>query len=121
MPLDDMRWPMHRVALHHIAASGTPDAARRAQYPLAALLGAVADAGSISASGAVLGSYRHVWGELKRWESALGQPPIYLEKGQAARLTDFGTVAVGRAPGGAVAADRGLGYAELEHAFAAAF
>ena len=36
-------------------------------------------------------SYRHVWGELKRWESELGQELIVWEKGQSARLSDFGT------------------------------
>jgi putative molybdopterin biosynthesis protein len=31
-----------------------------------------------------------VWGELKRWELELGQPLILWEKGQAARLSEFG-------------------------------
>lgn len=54
------------------------------------LLQAVREAGSIGAAAKSLSlSYRHVWGELKRWESALGQPLIHWEKGQAARLTEF--------------------------------
>ena len=36
-------------------------------------------------------SYRHVWGELKRWEDELGNELVVWEKGQAARLTPFGT------------------------------
>lgn len=58
--------------------------------PLMDLLQAVRDAGSIGAGAKSLGlSYRHVWGELKRWEQTLGQPLILWEKGQAARLSGF--------------------------------
>ena len=54
------------------------------------LLQAVREEGSIGAAAKSLSlSYRHVWGELKRWELALGQPLILWEKGQAARLTEF--------------------------------
>jgi putative molybdopterin biosynthesis protein len=57
-----------------------------------ALLQSVNQHGSISAAARELGlSYRHVWGELKRWETSLGQSLIVWEKGQSARLTDFGT------------------------------
>jgi putative molybdopterin biosynthesis protein len=57
-----------------------------------ALLQSVALHGSISAAARELGlSYRHVWGELKRWETSLGQSLIVWEKGQSARLTEFGT------------------------------
>jgi molybdate transport repressor ModE-like protein len=56
------------------------------------LLQAVAEHGSISAAARALGlSYRHVWGELKRWEQELGQELIVWEKGQSARLSAFGT------------------------------
>jgi putative molybdopterin biosynthesis protein len=55
-----------------------------------ALLQAVRDNGSISMAAKSLGlSYRHVWGELKRWEQILEQPLIIWEKGQPARLTEF--------------------------------
>jgi putative molybdopterin biosynthesis protein len=55
------------------------------------LLGAVREHGSISAAAKALGfSYRHVWGELKRWESELGHSLVVWEKGQPARLTEFG-------------------------------
>ncbi|HEY8360615.1 MAG TPA: substrate-binding domain-containing protein [Ramlibacter sp.] len=55
------------------------------------LLHAVQEHGSISGAAKSVGwSYRHVWGELKRWEAELGQPLILWEKGQAARLSSFG-------------------------------
>ncbi|RYY74396.1 MAG: LysR family transcriptional regulator, partial [Comamonadaceae bacterium] len=55
------------------------------------LLHAVQEHGSISAAARALGlSYRHVWGELKRWEAELAQPLIIWEKGQRARLSPFG-------------------------------
>lgn len=58
--------------------------------PLMDLLQAVRHAGSIAGAAKGLGlSYRHVWGELKRWEKTLGQALIVWEKGQAARLTGF--------------------------------
>ena len=43
------------------------------------------DSGSISAAARELSlSYRHVWGELKRWEGELGQPLLLWAKGQPA-------------------------------------
>ncbi len=55
------------------------------------LLQSVRNAGSISAAAKGLNlSYRHVWGELKRWESELGQTLIIWDKGQKARLSPFG-------------------------------
>lgn len=59
--------------------------------PLIDLLQAVSSQGSISGGARALGlSYRHVWGELKRWENELGNELIVWEKGQAALLTEFG-------------------------------
>lgn len=59
-------------------------------HPLMALLAAVRESGSISMAAKGLGlSYRHVWGELKRWEQSMAQPLIVWEKGQPARLTEF--------------------------------
>jgi putative molybdopterin biosynthesis protein len=56
------------------------------------LLAAVARGGSISAAARDLGmSYRHAWGELKRWEGELANPLIIWGKGQSARLTEFGS------------------------------
>jgi putative molybdopterin biosynthesis protein len=58
--------------------------------PLMDLLQAVREQGSISGAAKAIGmSYRHVWGELKRWEAELGQALIVWEKGQPARLTTF--------------------------------
>ena len=48
---------------------------------LADLLHAVQQEGSISGAARVLGlSYRHVWGELRRWEAQLAHPLIVWEK-----------------------------------------
>jgi putative molybdopterin biosynthesis protein len=55
------------------------------------LLQAVSQQGSISAAARQLNlSYRHVWGELKRWEDVMGHELIIWEKGQSAKLTEFG-------------------------------
>jgi putative molybdopterin biosynthesis protein len=71
--------------------TGERAAGGRIRNPLMELLVAVREHGSISGAAKVLGlSYRHVWGELKRWETELGQALIVWEKGQPARLTDFG-------------------------------
>jgi putative molybdopterin biosynthesis protein len=59
--------------------------------PLIDLLQAVSNQGSISGGARMLGlSYRHVWGELKRWEQELGNELLVWEKGQNARLSGFG-------------------------------
>ena len=80
---------MHRVQLHYTLCRDGADALVR--HPLIDLLQAVDAQGSISAAARGLGlSYRHVWGELKRWEDELGNELIVWEKGQAARLSDFG-------------------------------
>lgn len=81
---------MHRVRLHYTLARDGGSALIR--NPLLDLLHALARQGSISAAARELGlSYRHVWGELKRWEGELGHTLVVWEKGQAARLTEFGT------------------------------
>ena len=73
-----------------------PDGSPRADspsplhHPLMDLLQAVRDSGSIAMAAKSLGlSYRHVWGELKRWEQSMGESLIVWEKGQPARLTEF--------------------------------
>ena len=81
---------VHKVELSYTlgAQRGPVGAIRNA---LVELLQAVRDHGSISAAAKALGlSYRHVWGELKRWESQLGQGLVIWEKGQPARLSEFG-------------------------------
>jgi putative molybdopterin biosynthesis protein len=58
--------------------------------PLIATLKTVQQQGSILAASKALGlSYRHVWGEFKRWEKELAQPLLVWERGQAAQLTPF--------------------------------
>ena len=60
-------------------------------HPLFELLGALHGGGSISATAAALGlSYRHVWGELRRWEVQFGHALVVWNKGQRAVLTPFG-------------------------------
>lgn len=60
-------------------------------HPLIAMLAAVHATGSISGAARQLGlSYRHVWGELKRWETELGQNLVIWVKGQSAVLAPFG-------------------------------
>ena len=80
---------MHKIGLSYsLGAEGADPLIR---HPLLDLLQAVRSSGSISAAAKSLGfSYRHVWGELKRWEQELGQPLLLWEKGQRARLSEFG-------------------------------
>ncbi len=81
---------MHKVELSYLLTSqrGAGGAIRN---PLMDLLHAVREHGSISAAAKGMGlSYRHVWGELKRWEAELGHALIVWEKGQPARLSEFG-------------------------------
>lgn len=79
---------MHRLQLHYTLSPDSSPALVR--NPLIDLLQAVAQAGSISAAARAMKlSYRHVWGELKRWENLLGHELIIWEKGQSARLTEF--------------------------------
>ncbi len=80
---------MHSIELSYaLAAPGQRPGLRN---PLMDLLQAVRQEGSITAAARVLGqSYRHVWGELKRWEDRLGRDLIVWDKGQPARLTPFG-------------------------------
>ena len=80
---------MHKIGLSYSldAQGGTGEI----HNPLMSLLQAVRSSGSISAGAQALGlSYRHVWGELKRWEQELGHPLVLWEKGKSARLSPFG-------------------------------
>ena len=79
---------MHRLQFHYTLSSESSPALVR--NPLIDLLQAVSTQGSISGGARALGlSYRHVWGELKRWENELGNELVVWEKGQSARLTEF--------------------------------
>jgi len=80
---------VHRLQFHYTLSRDSSPALIR--NPLIDLLQAVAQSGSISGASRSLGlSYRHVWGELKRWQDVLGHELIVWEKGQSARLTEFG-------------------------------
>ena len=58
--------------------------------PLFDLLSAVHESGSIQHAAKAMGaSYRHTWGQLKRWEEVLGEPLVTWAQGQPARLTPF--------------------------------
>ena len=97
---------------------------RRIRNALMDLLHAVKDAGSISAAAKTLGlSYRHVWGELKRWETELGQALIVWDKGQPARLSEFGDKLLWaeRQAQARLAPQIESLHADLERAFAVAF
>ena len=79
---------MHRLQLHYTLSRYSSPALVR--NPLIDLLQAVSTQGSISGGARALNlSYRHVWGELKRWENELGNELLVWEKGQSARLTEF--------------------------------
>ncbi len=81
---------MHRVHLTY-TLQGRDEAQRDLHHPLLAMLAAVHDTGSISGAARRLGlSYRHVWGELKRWEGELGHTLVSWAKGQPAVLSPFG-------------------------------
>ena len=88
---------MHSVSLHYSLShrddndTASNNEATLLRHPLMDLLQAVDQKGSISAATRELNlSYRHVWGELKRWEDVLGHELIIWEKGQSAKLTEFG-------------------------------
>jgi putative molybdopterin biosynthesis protein len=88
------------------------------------LLIAVREQGSISAAAKVMGlSYRHVWGELKRWEAELGHSLIVWDKGQPARLSEFGAKLLWaeRQAQARLAPQIESLHADLERAFAVAF
>lgn len=59
--------------------------------PLFDILTAIHAAGSVSRAASQLQlSYRHVWGELKKWEETLASELIVWERGKRARLSPFG-------------------------------
>ena len=129
---------MHRLQFHYTFAQdpqaglergATPAAGSQGspaliRNPLLDLLHAVEQSGSISAAARALGlSYRHVWGELKRWEGVLGLELIVWEKGQAARLSEFGNKLLWaeRQAQARLSSQIEALHADLERAFAVAF
>lgn len=113
---------MHRLQFHYTLSRDSSPALVR--NPLIDLLQAVSAQGSISAGARALGlSYRHVWGELKRWEKELGNELVIWEKGQSARLTEFGAKLMWaeRQAQARLAPQIEALRAELERSFAVAF
>jgi putative molybdopterin biosynthesis protein len=83
---------MHRLRLSYRWERQTSTPAHPAALgnPMMDVLQAVQDFGSISGAARGMGqSYRHLWGQLKRWEAELERPLVVWEKGQAATLTAF--------------------------------
>ncbi len=116
----------------NLSYSWTPlqgEAAQRPQTsplrnPLMDTLQAVREAGSIAGAAKSLQmSYRHVWGELKRWEQVLGHALILWEKGHAARLSEFADKLLWaeRQAQARLAPQLSTLHAELEKTFAMAF
>ncbi len=113
---------MHRLQFHYTLSRDSSPALVR--NPLIDLLQAVSTHGSISGGARGLGlSYRHVWGELKRWEKELGHELVVWEKGQSARLTEFGAKLMWaeRQAQARLAPQIEALRAELERSFAVAF
>lgn len=85
---------MRKIELSYSLTAPEPDPVQQnvlLRNPMMDVLQAVRSSGSISGAARAMNlSYRHVWGQLKDWESSLGQPLIFWERGQAARLTPFG-------------------------------
>ena len=81
---------MHKVELSYLLSPRRGEEAL-IRNPMMDMLQAVSEQGSISKAAKALDlSYRHVWGSLKDWEQALGRGLIVWDKGQRARLTEFG-------------------------------
>ncbi|GAB3649373.1 substrate-binding domain-containing protein [Ramlibacter alkalitolerans] len=113
---------MDKVQLRYDFAARRQDAWVR--NALMDLLHAVQEQGSISGAARVLDlSYRHVWGELRRWEAQLAHPLIVWEKGQRARLAPFGQKLLWaeRQAQARLAPQIEALHAELERVFAVAF
>jgi len=82
---------VHKVELSYSLAPRRSGGGTSIRNALMDLLLAVREHGSISGAAKATGlSYRHVWGELKRWETELGHTLIVWDKGQPARLSEFG-------------------------------
>jgi putative molybdopterin biosynthesis protein len=113
---------VHRLQLHYTLSRQAGE--ETIGNPLFALLQALAREGSISSAARAMGlSYRHVWGELRRWEEVLGQGLVVWDKGQSARLTEFGDKLMWaeRQAQARLAPQIAALRSELERAFAVAF
>lgn len=102
----------------------SPDGANPLYHPLFTMLAAVRDGGSIKAAAIQLGrSYRHVWGELRRWETELGRDLAVKVQGQRTALTPFAErlLHIERATQARLAPQLDTVRRELERAFRTAF
>jgi len=114
---------LHQIEISYAIA---PRRSGRAliRNPLMELLYAVREQGSISAAARALGlSYRHVWGELKRWEELLGHALVTGDQGRSAQLSEFGDKLLWaeRQAQARLAPQIEALHADLERAFALAF
>jgi molybdate transport repressor ModE-like protein len=118
---------MKKIELSYSIAAQRPErsaAPALLRNPMMDVLHAVRERGSISAAARQLGlSYRHVWGQLKEWETELGQELIIWERGQAAQLSPFGQrlLMAERLAQARLGPQMESLRAELERAFALAF
>ena len=117
---------MRRVHLSYTLADEAAEAGPRGDlhHPLPAVLAAVHDTGSISGAARSMGlSYRHVWGELKRWEATLSQPLVTWVRGQPATLAPAGLrlLRAERLAQARLAPQIDALRSALDHAFATAF
>ena len=114
---------MHKVEISYaLNAERSKDALLR--NPLMDMLHAVRAEGSIAKAAKALGlSYRGVWGALKNHEQTLGRPLIVWDKGQRARLTEFGEKLLWaeRQAQARLAPQIETLRGDIEHAFATAF
>ncbi len=68
-----------------------PGGAQAVEPALFRVLYAIHSAGSLAgAARAVQLSYRHVWGQVGKWERMFGKPLVKLSRGRGAELTEFG-------------------------------
>ncbi|MDM0113576.1 substrate-binding domain-containing protein [Variovorax sp. J22R133] len=114
---------MHQIELSYAITSGGAST-RRIRNPLMELLQAIRDGGSLSAAARKLDlSYRHVWGEIRRWETELGHALVSGDPGQPAQLSEFGDKMLWaeRQAQARLAAQIEALHADLERAFALAF
>lgn len=113
------------IRLSYHLLDSAPDAeAPPLHHPLIAMLTAVQSCGSISGAARQLElSYRHVWGELKRWELELDRPLVLWVKGQSALLSPFGErlLQAERQAQARLAPHIDAVHRELRHAFDRAF
>lgn len=86
---DNAAMKARSVHLHYRFES-TAQSGASVHHPLFELLQAVHASGSIQRAAEALGqSYRHVWGQLRQWQDAMGEPLVHWTQGQPARLTAF--------------------------------